>query len=268
MTPQFLAPRRWRSTAAVLLGLGAALVAVPASAQQAAAQPFTPDQRSALEAIIKDVLLRNPEIIQDALVELEKRQQQAQLDAQKQVLVTERATIFESPNSAVAGNPQGDVTVVEFFDYNCGFCKRSLVDMQELMKQDPKLKVVLKDFPVLGPDSVEASRVAVAAKNQLKGEKYWAFHSQLMATRGRVNGARAIEVARENGANVDQLRRDMESEATRAIIEETVVLGDRLGLTGTPAFIIADEIIFGAVGVDQLKGRIANVRKCGKTNCP
>jgi protein-disulfide isomerase len=264
MTVQTFTPRRWLVMAAVLFGLSGVLAPRPAIAQT---QPFTPEQRGALEAIIKDVLLRNPEIIQDALVELEKRQQQAQVDAQKQVLVTEKATIFESPNSPVAGNPQGDVTIVEFFDYNCGFCKRSLVDLQELIKQDPKLKVVLKDFPVLGADSVEASRVAVAAKNQLKGEKYWTFHSQLMATRGRVNAQRAIEVARENGANVDQLRRDMESDATRAVIEETVVLGDRLGLTGTPAFILADEIVFGAVGVDQLKGRIANVRKCGKTTC-
>ncbi|MCO4054628.1 MAG: DsbA family protein [Bosea sp.] len=235
----------------------------PVLAQQA----FTADQRAAIELIIKDVLLKNPELIQEALVELEKRQQQAQVDAQKQVLVTERAAIFDSPKSAVAGNPQGDVTLVEFFDYNCGFCKRSLTDLQELIKIDPKLKVVLKDFPVLGADSVEASRVAVATKNQLKADKYWAFHVALMGTRGRVNGAKAIDVAKEHGANVEQLRRDMDSAETRSVIEETVVLGDRLGLTGTPAFVIADEIVFGAVGVEQIKSRIAAVRKCGRTNC-
>jgi protein-disulfide isomerase len=246
--------------AASALALGAAM---PAQAQQ----PFSPEQRTALEAIIKDVLLKNPDIIQEALVELEKRQQQAQVDSQKQVLVTEKAAIFDSPHSPVAGNPQGDVTIVEFFDYNCGFCKRSLVDMQEILKQDQKLRIVLKDFPVLGPESVEASRVAVAAKSQLRPDRYWAFHVALMSSRGRVNGARAIEVAREHGANVDQLRRDMESAQTRQIIEETVVLGDRLGLTGTPAFVIADEIVFGAVGVEQIKTRIDAVRKCGRTNC-
>jgi len=212
-------------------------LALAAAAPAVAQQGFSPDQRTAIEAIIKDVLLKNPEIIQEALVELEKRQQQAQVDSQKQVLVTERAAIFESPNSPVAGNPQGDVTIVEFFDYNCGFCKRSLVDMQEIIKQDTKLKVVLKDFPVLGADSVEASR------------------------------ARALEVAREHGANIDQLRKDMESAQTRQIIEDTVVLGDRLGLTGTPAFVLADEIVFGAVGVEQIKTRIDAVRKCGRTNC-
>jgi protein-disulfide isomerase len=251
----------------IALSCVAATALVAFSLPVVAQQPFSTEQRSAIEAIIKDVLLKNPELIQEALVELEKRQQQAQVDAQKQVLVTERAAIFESPKSAVAGNPQGDVTLVEFFDYNCGFCKRSLTDLQELIKLDPKLKVVLKDFPVLGADSVEASRVAVAAKNQLKADKYWAFHVALMSTRGRVNGARAIEVAKEHGANVDQLRRDMESAETRSVIEDTVVLGDRLGLTGTPAFVIADEIVFGAVGVEQIKSRIDAVRKCGRTNC-
>jgi protein-disulfide isomerase len=250
-------------------GLLAACASIALSAPQPAnaQQSFSADQRTALEAIVKEVLLKNPEIIQEALVELERRQQQAQVDAQKQVLVTERAAIFDAPKNAIAGNPQGDVTLVEFFDYNCGFCKRSLVDLQELIKGDPKLKVVLKDFPVLGADSVEASRVAIAVKNQLKGEKYWNFHVALMSVRGRVNGAKALEVAKEQGANLDQVRKDMESAETRAAIEETVVLGDRLGLTGTPAFIIADEIVFGAVGVEQIKTRIDAVRKCGRSNC-
>lgn len=244
-----------------------AFVLVQASRPAVAQQGFTAEQRASIEAIIKDVLLKNPELIQEALVELEKRQQQSQIESQKQILVTERALIFESPKSAVVGNPKGDVTLVEFFDYNCGFCKRSLTDLQELIKLDPKLKVVLKDFPVLGADSVEASRVAVAVKNQIKGDKYWAFHVALMSTRGRINGAKALEVAKEHGVNLDLARKDMESTETRGTIEETVVLGDRLGLTGTPAFVLADEIVFGAVGVEQIKTRIDAVRKCGKTNC-
>ncbi len=246
---------------------GAAIAAFTATTPAAAQQGLSPEQRTAIEALVKDVLLKNPEIIQEALVELERRQQQAQVDSQKQILVTERAAIFDAPKSAIAGNAQGDVTLVEFFDYNCGFCKRSLTDLQELIKQDPKLKVVLKDFPVLGADSVEASRVAIAVKNQLKGDKYFAFHVALMSTRGRINGAKALEVAKEFGVNLDTAKRDMESAETRSAIEDTVVLGDRLGLTGTPAFIIADEIVFGAVGVEQIKSRIDAVRKCGKTNC-
>lgn len=250
----------------VALCFSMAVVLVPATAQQAA-QPFTPEQRSAIEGLIKDILLKNPEIIQEALVELEKRQQQAQVDQQKQVLVNERAAIFNAPNDAVAGNANGDVTLVEFFDYNCGFCKRSLVDMQEILKSDNRLRVVLKDFPILGADSVEAARVAIAVKNQLKGERFWGFHNALMSSRGRVNGQRALEVAREHGANLDQVRREMETAEVRGVIEQNVVLGDRLGLTGTPAFVMGDEIIFGAVGVEAIRNRISSMRRCGKTNC-
>jgi protein-disulfide isomerase len=252
-----------RTLLATLCGFSLAF-ASPASAQQ----PFSAEQRSALEALVRDILMKNPEIIQDALVELEKRQQQAQVDAQKQVLVTEREALISSPHSPVVGNPQGDVTVVEFFDYNCGFCKRSLSDTQKLLGEDRKLRVVLKDFPVLGADSVEAARVAVAVKKQIGGgDKYFAFHAALMGTRGRVNGARALEVAAQHGANLDRVRQDMESMETRGIIEQNVVLGDRLGLTGTPAFIVGDEIVFGAVGADQMRTRIAAMRQCGKTAC-
>jgi protein-disulfide isomerase len=152
-------------------------------------------------------------------------------------------------------------------DYNCGFCKRAMEDVRALAKDDPKLKVVIKDFPILGPDSVEASRVAIAVKNQLQGQKYWDFHLKLMATKGRVNGAKAMEIAKEAGADIERVKKEMEAPATRAVIEQTVALGDRLGLTGTPAFIVGDEVVFGAVGQAALKQKIEAVRKCGKATC-
>ncbi|MGL4974678.1 MAG: DsbA family protein, partial [Bosea sp. (in: a-proteobacteria)] len=241
---------------------------VGAPITQAQAQgALTPEQRKAVVDIIRETLTKNPELIQEALIELEKRNQQAQVDAQKNALTAEKATLFDTPKSAIAGNPQGDVTIVEFMDYNCGYCKRAMEDMRAIIKDDPKLKVVLKEFPVLGPDSVEAARVATAVKNQIKGDKFWDFHVKLMATRGKVNAARALELAKEAGANVDQVRKDMESADTRGAIEETVALGDRLGLTGTPAFVLGDEVIFGAVGAEVLKGKINAMRKCGKTVC-
>ncbi|MGL5362470.1 MAG: DsbA family protein [Bosea sp. (in: a-proteobacteria)] len=249
----------------LLLG-AVALVGAPISQAQAQAA-LTPEQRKAVVDIIRETLTKNPELIQEALIELEKRNQQAQVDAQKNALTSEKATLFDNPKSAIAGNPQGDVTIVEFMDYNCGYCKRAMEDMRAIIKDDPKLKVVLKEFPVLGPDSVEAARVATAVKNQIKGDKFWEFHVKLMATRGKVNAARALELAKEAGANVDQVRKDMESAETRGAIEETVALGDRLGLTGTPAFVLGDEVIFGAVGADVLKGKISAMRKCGKTVC-
>jgi protein-disulfide isomerase len=152
-------------------------------------------------------------------------------------------------------------------DYNCGFCKRAMEDVTALAKADPKLRVVLKDFPILGPDSVEASRVAVAAKAQLQGQKYFDFHNKLMAVKGRVNGAKALEIAKESGADIEKLKKEMEAPATKAAIEDTVALGDRLGLTGTPAFIIGEEIVFGAVGQAALKQKLDSVRRCGKTEC-
>jgi protein-disulfide isomerase len=241
------------------------LAAAPVAAQDTGS--LTPQQRQAVIDIIRETLLKNPEIIQEALIELEARNQQAQSQAQRSAIEAEKASLTENPKSPIAGNPQGDVTIVEFFDYNCGFCKRALDDMRALLKEDGKLKVVLKDFPVLGPESVEASRVAIAVKNQLQGEKYWDFHIKLMSTKGRVNGAKALEVARESGANIELVRNDMESADTRKAIEDVVALGDRLGLTGTPAFVLADEVVFGAVGHAALRSKIAAVRKCGKTNC-
>jgi len=230
---------------------------------QAQTPALNPDQRKAVVDLIRETLLKNPEIIQEAMVELERRNSVAQADAQRNAVLAEQARLVDPKTSAILGNPQGDVTIVEFMDYNCGFCKRALEDVRALAKDDPKLK----DFPILGPDSVEASRVAVAAMTQLQGQKYFDFHNKLMATKGRVNGAKALEIAKEAGADIERLKKEMDSPATRAAIEDTVALGDRLGLTGTPAFIIADEVVFGAVGQAALKAKIEAVRKCGKATC-
>ncbi|HEY8564913.1 MAG TPA: DsbA family protein [Beijerinckiaceae bacterium] len=237
-----------------------------ASAQGAA--PFSdPQQRKAIEQIVRDYLIKNPEVLQDALVELEKRQQEAQKVAQTGAVREARETLVNSPRGIIVGNPQGDVTLVEFFDYNCGYCKRALSDVRALMKNDPKLRVVLRDFPVLGPESLEASRVALAAKQQLKGEKLLDYHVRLMETRGRVNGERAKAVAKEMGLDLARLDKDVEAAEVRDAIQENVTLGDKLGLTGTPAFIIGEEVIAGAVGVDPLRKVVAGVRQCGKATC-
>jgi protein-disulfide isomerase len=126
---------------------------------------------------------------------------------------------------------------------------------------------VLKDCPVLGPESLEASRVSLAAKQQIKGEKLFDFHSRVMETRGRVNGERALAVAREMGLDIAKLQKDMEGPEVRAALQENVKLGDQLGLSGTPAFIVGEEIISGAVGVEPLKRTVAGVRQCGKAVC-
>jgi protein-disulfide isomerase len=246
------------------LAAGMALMLSGAPAQ---AQSLTPDQKKAVTDLIRETLLKNPEIIQEALVELERRNTVAQAQAQRSAVTAEKARLVDPATSVIVGNPQGDVTIVEFMDYNCGFCKRAADDVRALAKDDPKLKIVIKDFPILGPDSVEASRVALAVKSQLQGQKYFDFHAKLMATKGRINAAKALEVAKEAGVDVERAKKDMEGPAVRAAIEDTVALGDRLGLTGTPAFILGDEVVFGAVGPGPLKVKIDALRKCGKTEC-
>lgn len=252
---------------ALALGLGLAASTSVLAQTATPSQGLTAEQRKAIVGLIRETLLQNPEIIQEAMIELERRNAVAQADAQRSAVLAEKAKLVDPATSAIVGNPQGDVTIVEFMDYNCGFCKRAVEDVRALVKEDPKLKVVIKDFPILGPDSVEASRVAVAAMTQLQGQKYFDFHNKLMATKGRINGAKALEVAKEAGADVERLKKDMESAQTKGVIEDTVALGDRLGLTGTPAFILGDEVVFGAVGAPALKQKIEAVRKCGKTSC-
>lgn len=253
---------RFRRLGAIALGVLVALAAAPLQATE-----MTADQRKAIEAIVRETIVNNPEILQEALIELEKRQQQAQKTAQVAALSSEKAALFSSPHHAVVGNPNGDVTLIEFFDYNCGYCKRALTDMTELAKSDPKLRIVLKDFPVLGPDSIEASKAALAARQQLKGDKYFDFHSRLMSSKGRIGKERALAVAKEMGLDAGKLAKDMEAPEVQAAIEEAVRLGDKLGLTGTPSFIVGDEVVSGAVGVNPLRQAIAAVRQCGKAVC-
>ncbi|HXL69383.1 MAG TPA: thioredoxin domain-containing protein, partial [Xanthobacteraceae bacterium] len=135
----------------------AALLLAPA-----AARALTDADRPAIEGIIRDYLLKNPELLRDVMKELEKRQEAAEDKKRQEAIKTHRVVLNESPRGVVIGNPNGDVTLVEFFDYNCGYCRRAVTDMLELVKNDPKLKIVLKEFPVLGPSSVEVARVAIA----------------------------------------------------------------------------------------------------------
>lgn len=247
----------------------AALIGALSIAPSAMAQPaeFTDLQRRAIGEIVKDYLLKNPEVLTEVIAELEKRQTEAQRVAQASALKETSQTLLNASHSYVVGNPSGDVTLVEFFDYNCGYCKRALGDLRTLLKSDPKLRVVLKDFPVLGPDSVEASRVSLAAKNQLQGDKLFDFHMKLMDSKGRINGERAMAVAKDMGLDMARLQKDLESAEIRSALQENMGLGDKLGLTGTPAFVIGDAVIPGAVGLDPLKQVVASVRKCGKAAC-
>jgi protein-disulfide isomerase len=231
------------------------------SAAPAGAQNFSGPQRTEIEKIIKDYLLAHPEVLQEAMAELEKKQQVAEAEKARSAIKNHSDALFNSPRQVVLGNPQGDVTFVEFFDYNCGYCKRALTDMTTLLGNDPKLKVVLKEFPVLGPGSVEAAQVAVAVRMQDKtGKKYLEFHQKLLGGRGQADKARALAAAKDVGLDVARLEKDMKSDEVSKTIEESMKLAEALGLNGTPSYVIGSDVVIGAVGLPALTQKIQAAR--------
>ena len=253
-----LSLRRLTVAAAACLAIG--MVA------PAAAQGFTDAQRSEVEGIIKDYLLKHPEILQEAMAELEKRQQAADAEKSKVAVKEHKQLLFSSPRQVTLGNLQGDVTLVEFFDYNCGYCKRALSDLMNLMKADPKLKIVLKEFPVLGPGSVEAAQVATAVRMQDRsGKKYLEFHQKLLGGRGQADRARALAAAKDIGLDMAKIEKDMASDEVKATLQESMELADKLGLNGTPSYVVGPAVVVGAVGFDALKEKVESARACAAT---
>jgi len=195
--------------------------------------------------------------MQDVMAELDKRQQTAEAAKHRTAVAENKVTLFSSPHQVVLGNPQGNVTMVEFFDYNCGFCKRALPDMLDLVKTDPNLKFVLKEFPVLGEGSVEAAHVAVAARMQdATGKKYLDFHQKLFGARGPADRAHALAAAKEAGFDIARIEKDMNSDEVKKTIDEDMKLADALGVNGTPSYVVGDEVVVGAVGIDALREKI------------
>jgi protein-disulfide isomerase len=245
---------------------GAAALALLAAAPSVKAQSFSGDQRKEIERIVREYLIANPEVLQEAVAELEKRQAAAEADRSRSAVSANRDALFNSPHHVTLGNPQGDVTLVEFFDYNCGYCKRALGDMVELLKTDSKLKVVLKEFPVLGPGSIEAAQVAVAARMQDKtGKKYFEFHQKLLGGRGQADKARALAAAKDAGFDVARIEKDIKGPEVRTAIEESMKLAEALGISGTPTYVVGQSVVPGAIGVANLRKQIETARAAGSS---
>jgi protein-disulfide isomerase len=241
-----------------------ALCGVPALAS---AQSFSEPQRGEIERIVREYLLAHPEVLEEVSAELSKRQTAAEAQKHEAAVVKNAQAIFSSPRGVTIGNRDGDVGFVEFFDYNCGYCKRAMTDMLELMKSDSKLKVVLKEFPVLGPGSVEAAQVAVAVRMQdPTGKKYLDFHQKLLGGRGQADKARAMASAKDAGLDMAKLEKDLTSPEVRATLEENFRLAEEMGMNGTPSYVIGKQVVIGAVGVDSLREKIG-VARCGKATC-
>jgi protein-disulfide isomerase len=218
-----------------------------------------------LNPLIEDYLLSNPRILQRVSVALDQEIRAAESEQARIAIASNQAQIFEDPDQIVLGNPNGDVTLVEMFDYNCGYCRQALPDLATLLAEDPNLKVILKEFPILSEESVDAARVAVLVSQS--DADYWQFHQTLFTSRGRIDGQAALAAAAGVGLNPVDLELSMKTPEVTAVLDKSYRLADALSVSGTPTYIIGDEIIAGAVGLEQLRLRIANMRACGKTVC-
>jgi protein-disulfide isomerase len=220
-------------------------------------------------AMVKDYVLRHPEVFREILVELNRQkggdaaQKIAQLAADRaQAIGAHAQDLFDSPHQVTLGDPHGDVTLVEFFDYNCGYCKRAAADTVALLGADSHVRFVLKEFPILGPRSVDAAQVAVAARMQdAQGDQYLAFHKQLLGFHGAMTQEAALAAARENGFDMERLQRDMTSAEVAVTLKEDMVLAGALHITGTPSYVAGDKVLVGAVGLDELKAQIVQLRQ-------
>jgi len=253
-SPRLLAP----------IAFAVALAALPLAA---VAQSFSDAQRGEIETIIKNYLVSHPEVLEEASAELSKRQAAADNEKQRAAVEKYSDELFKSKRNVVIGNPNGDVNFVEFFDYNCGYCRHAMGDMLSLLKTDPKLRVTLMEFPVLGPGSVEAARVAVAVHMQdPTGKKYLDFHQRLLGGRGQADKARALAAAKDAGLDMARIEKDMVSPEVQATLERNLKVAEALGLNGTPSYIIGKDVVVGAIGLDGLTKKVAEAR-CGKENC-
>jgi protein-disulfide isomerase len=224
------------------------------------AAEFSDSQRKEMEAIIKDYLLANPDILREMGQLLEAKERLAEDEQRKGALVANADQIFRDGTDFVAGNPTGKVTMVEFFDYNCGWCKRGFPEVLSLIEEDKDLKFVMKEFPIFGGDSDYAAQAAVAANKQ---GKYWAMHMAMMSHEGKVTKETVDELAAAQGLDMAQLKKDMESPETAGILERNRALAQSLAINGTPAFIIDDKLVPGYLPKAELASAINDVRAKG-----
>lgn len=229
--------------------------AVPAVAQDDA---LTDAQKEAVRELVRDTLVNNPDILREAFAALQAQEEKAAVERQREAMKTQAEALYESPNDPVLGNPKGDVTLVEFLDYRCGYCKSVMDTVMDVVESDGNIRFVIKEFPILGAESVLASRYALAAREQGKYEPY---HTVLMRHRGAFNEETLAKMAKEVGLDVDKLVKDAADPAIQAELVENRRIAEALGINGTPAFAAGDILLPGAVNADTLKRVIADVRK-------
>ena len=223
-------------------------------------------QKLEIEGIIRDYLLANPEVLEEAFNVLQERKEKAEAEKQAQAIANAGDLIFKSKHQMVLGNPEGAITMVEFFDYNCGYCRRAVADMMALIETNPDLRIVMKEFPILSDGSVQAARISVAIKD-LDPAKYLQFHQELFSRPGTADSAKALSVAGDLGLDVEALKTAANTPGVSDNIDEVRKLAELLGISGTPSYIIGKEMVPGALGYDALQKKVEAMRECGEAVC-
>jgi len=214
------------------------------------AQPrFNANETKAIEQIVRNYLVENPEIMLEVFAKLEERREAADKAAAMAAIAENKSSLFEDAYSFVAGNPNGDITIVEFFDYKCPYRKRAVDDILDAAEEDGNVRIIYKEFPILSDESKLAAKAAMAAISQ---NKYMELHRALMATQGALPEERILRIAEEAGLDIDRLKQDMADPALDDAIERTHALARQIGIEGTPAFVIGNQLVPGAVSKDRL----------------
>ncbi len=242
----------------VILFLCAAVsfIAAPAHAQDT--NSFSTQQRDEVKSLVRDYILENPEIISEALTLLQAKEEHARSEKQAQTLTTHKRALFDPKEGTVIGNPKGDVTVVEFFDYSCGYCKSMFSAVREILEEDDGLRMVMKEFPILGPASFLAARAALASREQ---GKYSELHMALLSHKGSLSHDVVVSIAESVGLDIDKLLEGMKNPEINDILANNRALAQDLGIEGTPALIVGGTIVSGAISKDRLRDLIADTRK-------
>ena len=237
----------------VAIAIGVAIAPVASIAQDLTEERI---KELALQAIME-----NPQIIMDAARLLEAQRNAAQSQAQAAIVERERDILERDPNAPVLGNPDGDVTVVEFFDYNCPYCKRAMAEVQGLLEGDENVRLVYREWPILGDGSVFAAKAALAAREQ---GKYEEFHWALMGMQERADEASVMRIATDIGLDVERLVADMDTAEIEEHIATSMRLTQALGFNGTPSFVIGDNLVPGFVEEEQLRTIVEKVREAAE----
>ncbi len=240
-----------------LASFAAALGLLAAPQTGFAADAFSGAQKDEVKKLVREYLMEHPEVIADAINALQAKEEKAKADKVTATLKEKKKDLFEQTDGTVLGNPKGNVTLVEFFDYNCGYCKAMFPALMETVKADGNIKLVVKEFPILGAPSVTASKAALAARKQ---NKYTELHLALMSHKGSLTDDAVLQVAKDAGLDVTKLKADMADPAIAAILTKNHALAQDLEIQGTPALIVGDTLVPGAVDKKRIQELVKDAR--------